>query len=25
LIFERISTQWNHAYPEIKVTDVAVK
>src|SRR5580704_2961259 len=25
LIFERISTQWNHEYPQIKVTDVAVK
>jgi hypothetical protein len=25
LTFESISAQWNHAYPEIKVTDVAVK
>jgi len=25
LIFESISAQWNHEYPEIKVTDVAVK
>jgi hypothetical protein len=25
LTFESISAQWNHAYPEIKVTDVTVK
>jgi hypothetical protein len=25
LIFESISAQWNHEYPEIKVTDVALK
>jgi hypothetical protein len=25
LTFESISAQWNHAYPEIQVTDVAVK
>jgi hypothetical protein len=25
LIFESISAQWNHEYPEIKVTDVTVK
>ena len=25
LTFERISAQWSHQYPEIKVTDVAVK
>jgi hypothetical protein len=25
LTFEAISTQWNHEYPEIKVTDVTVK
>jgi len=25
LTFDRISAQWNHQYPEIKVTDVAVK
>jgi hypothetical protein len=25
LTFERISAQWNHQYPEIQVTDVAVK
>ena len=25
LTFESISTQWNHEYPELKVTDVAVK
>jgi hypothetical protein len=25
LTFERISAQWNHEYPEIRVTDVAVK
>lgn len=25
LTFDRISAQWNHAYPEIRVTDVAVK
>jgi uncharacterized protein DUF2393 len=25
LTFERISVQWNHAYPDIRVTDVAVK
>ena len=25
LTFEGISTQWNHEYPELKVTDVAVK
>jgi len=25
LTFESISTQWNHEYPELKVTDVTVK
>ena len=25
LTFERISAQWNHAYPDIRVTDVTVK
>ncbi len=25
LTFESISAQWNHAYPDIRVTDVAVK
>ncbi len=25
LIFDSISAQWNHAYPDIRVTDVAVK
>ncbi len=25
LIFDSISAQWNHEYPEIRVTDVAVK
>jgi hypothetical protein len=25
LTFESISAQWNHAYPELQVTDVAVK
>jgi hypothetical protein len=25
LTFESISAQWNHQYPEIQVTDVAVK
>jgi hypothetical protein len=25
LTFERISAQWNHQYPEIQVTDVALK
>jgi hypothetical protein len=25
LTFDSISTQWNHAYPEIRVTDVTVK
>jgi hypothetical protein len=25
LTFESISAQWNHAYPEIRVTDVALK
>jgi hypothetical protein len=25
LIFESISEQWNHEYPELKVTDVTVK
>jgi len=25
LTFESISAQWNHAYPEIQITDVAVK
>jgi|SRR5215468_6785939 len=25
LTFESISSQWNHEYPELKVTDVAVK
>lgn len=25
LTFERISAQWNHAYPDIRITDVTVK
>jgi hypothetical protein len=25
LTFEGISAQWNHAYPDIQVTDVTVK
>ena len=25
LTFESISAQWNHAYPELNVTDVTVK
>jgi hypothetical protein len=25
LIFENISTQWNHAYPDLRITQVSVK
>jgi hypothetical protein len=25
LTFEHISTDWNHAYPELQVTDVSLK